>query len=43
MQIIPLAFAKNGVSLNQFSMITTVGTPIVTTEWQARLAPLRAD
>jgi hypothetical protein len=35
--MIPLSFAKDGVRLNYFSMITTVGTPQTVTAEELRL------
>ncbi len=37
MPMIPLSFAKDGVRLNYFSMITTVGTPQTVTAEELRL------
>jgi hypothetical protein len=37
MPMIPLAFVKDGVRLNYFSMITTVGTPQTVTAEELRL------
>ena len=37
MPMIPLAFVKDGVTLNYFSMITTVGTPQTITAEELRL------
>jgi hypothetical protein len=37
MPMIPLAFFKDGVTLNYFSMITTVGTPQTVTAEELKL------
>jgi hypothetical protein len=37
MPMIPLSFVKDGVTLNYFSMITTVGTPQTVTAEELRL------